>query len=264
MLGRGHLVVLGLGQDAQLPQLVVQLLHEGLHPGLDDAEIMVIQLLALGGLRAQQRAAGEHQVLPGVDHLLVHQEVLLLRADGGDGCHVFVAEQLQYPADLAVDGLHAAQKGCLHVQRLAAEAAKSGGNVQHGILYEGEGGWVPGGIAPSFEGGAQAAGGERRGVGFAPHQFLAGELHDRAPVAIGGDEAVVLFGGNARHRLEPVSKVGRALLDGPVLHGVGDDVRHGDVQALAIGDAAQHLPVGVLGQPLAHGRKIEHLRGKAV
>ena len=183
---------------------------------------------------------------------------------------VFVAEQLQHPADLAVDGLHAAQQGRLHVQRLAAKAAKSGGNVQHGILDEGEGGRVPGGVAPGLEGGAQAAGGERRGVGLAPHQLLAGELHDRAAGsghstgAVRRDEAVVLFGSDACHRLEPVGKVGRALLDGPILHGVGNDVRHCDVQALAIGNAAQHLPVGVLRQPLAHGGQIEHLCGKAV
>ena len=57
MLGRGHLVVLGLGQNAQLPELLVQVRHILRHTGLDNAEIMVVHLLTLGGLGAEQRAA---------------------------------------------------------------------------------------------------------------------------------------------------------------------------------------------------------------
>ena len=63
MLGGGHLVVLGLGEDAQLPQLFVQVLHVCLDPGLDGAEIVVVQLLALGRLRAEQGAASVDQIL---------------------------------------------------------------------------------------------------------------------------------------------------------------------------------------------------------
>lgn len=38
------------------------------------------------------------------------------------------------------------------------------------------------------------------------------------------DEAVVLFGGHAGERLEPVGEVRRAVLQGPDLHAVGDVV----------------------------------------
>ena len=53
VLRGGDLVMLGLGQNAQLPQLVVQLVHKGRNAGLDGAEIMIVQLLPLGRLRAE-------------------------------------------------------------------------------------------------------------------------------------------------------------------------------------------------------------------
>ena len=83
VLGRGHLVVLCLGQNAQLPQLLVQILHKGGNPGLDGAKVVVLQLLALGRLGPKQRAAGKAQVGALVIELLIHQEVLLLGAHGG-------------------------------------------------------------------------------------------------------------------------------------------------------------------------------------
>ena len=83
VLGGGGLVVLGLGHDAELPQLLVQLLHELLHPGLDGAEVVVVQLLALGGPGAEEGAAGVDQVLAPLVDVLVDEEILLLRADGG-------------------------------------------------------------------------------------------------------------------------------------------------------------------------------------
>ena len=47
MLGRGHLIVLGFGQNPQPPQSLVQILHVCGNPGTDGAEIMIVQLLAL-------------------------------------------------------------------------------------------------------------------------------------------------------------------------------------------------------------------------
>ena len=57
MLRGGDLIVLGLGQNAELPELLVQILHERGHARLDGAEIMVVQLLPLRRLRAEERAA---------------------------------------------------------------------------------------------------------------------------------------------------------------------------------------------------------------
>ena len=64
MLGRGHLVVLGPGRHPQLPQFHVQILHISAHPLADGAEVMVLQLLALGRGSAEQGAPGEDQILP--------------------------------------------------------------------------------------------------------------------------------------------------------------------------------------------------------
>jgi hypothetical protein len=44
-------------------------------------------------------------------------------------------------------------------------------------------------------------------------------------VVVEGQEGVVLLRGEAGLRLEPVAEVGRALLEGPLLDGVGDLVR---------------------------------------
>ncbi len=46
MLGRSHLIVLGLRRHAQLPQLFVDVLHVGRDPLADRPEIMIVQLLA--------------------------------------------------------------------------------------------------------------------------------------------------------------------------------------------------------------------------
>ena len=109
MLGGGHLVVLGLAEHAQLPQLLVQVLHVGGHPGTDGAEVVVLQLLALGGLGAEQGAAGHPQILPLGVLGLVDQEILLLWANlRHHPLGLGVAEEPQDPDGLAADLLHGA------------------------------------------------------------------------------------------------------------------------------------------------------------
>ncbi len=84
-LGRGHLVVLGFGGDAHLPQLDVKILHEGGNAILDRAEILVFQLLALGGGCAEKRSAAGQEIKALQIVLLFHQEIFLLGANrGGD------------------------------------------------------------------------------------------------------------------------------------------------------------------------------------
>ena len=80
VLRGGHLVVLGLGQNAQLPQLFVELLHIGGHPLLDVAEVVVIELLALGGAGTEESASRVDEVGALVVQLSVHQEILLFRS----------------------------------------------------------------------------------------------------------------------------------------------------------------------------------------
>ena len=58
-----NLVVLRLGVYAQLPELLVQIGHEGLDARADRAEVVILQLLALGGHRAEQSSSGIYQIL---------------------------------------------------------------------------------------------------------------------------------------------------------------------------------------------------------
>ena len=77
MLSGGYLIVLRFGQDTQLPQLSVQLLHEGGDTGLDGAKVVIVQLLPLGGLGAEQGPAGIDQVLALLIQSLVDQEMCI-------------------------------------------------------------------------------------------------------------------------------------------------------------------------------------------
>ena len=247
MLGGGDLVMFGLGKDTQLPQLFVQIFHVSSNAGLDDAEVVVIHLLPLGGFRAEQGSSGEDQILALLVHFLIHKEIFLLGTDvGADALDVGVAEELQDTHGLTVQGFHGAQQRGLLIQRLAAVGAERRGDAKGLALDECVGGGVPCGVSTGLKGGAQAAGGERAGVRLALDQLFAGEIHDDAAVGSGRNEAVVLFGGDAGQRLEPVGIVGRAMGDSPVLHGSGHRVGDGSVQlrTLVDGSAQRRIHVG--------------------
>ena len=55
--------MLGLCEDAELPELLVELLHVSRYSGLDGAEVVVVELLTLGSLGAEEGPAGELEVL---------------------------------------------------------------------------------------------------------------------------------------------------------------------------------------------------------
>ena len=257
------LVVLGLCEHAELPKLRVQLLHERRNARLDRAEVVVVQLLPLGRHRAKERAAGVEQVLALCKKLLVHEEIFLLRADGNvHGGDVRVAEELQHAHGLPADGLHGTEERRFFVECLAAVGTEGGGDAEGIVLDEGIGGRVPCGVAARFKGGAQAAGGETGGVRFAAHKLLAGEFHDDVAALDGGNEAVVLFSGDAGHGLEPVGEMRCALFDGPILHGICDHVRYGSVQPPAVPDGVLHCAVGLLREPFLHDRVVEYQGSK--
>ena len=226
-------------------------------------------LLALGRLGAEEGAAGVDQVGPGQVEVLVDQEVFLLGADGGeDVLDVGLAEQLEDADGLGAQGFHRAEQRGLLVQGLAGPGEEGGGDDQGGavgVLHDvGGAGGVPGGVAAGLEGGAEAAGGEAAGVGLALDQFLAAELGDGAAVVGGGEEAVVLLGGDAGHRLEQVGVVGRAVLHRPVLHGDGDGVGDRRVQRRALPDRLLEGLEDRLGQPLAGRLLVEDVDAEDV
>ena len=252
MLGGRDFVVFGLGQHPHFPQFFVELLHIGYYAGTDGAEVMVLQLLALGGHGAEQGAAGIFQILAEVKQFFIDQEVFLFGADGGDHPGGRIAKKFEDAQGFPVEDLHGAEQGGLFVQDLSAVRTKSGGDAKDAVLDEGIGGGVPGGIAPGFESGAQTAGGEGRGVRLAPDEFLAGKFHDNPAVPGGVDKAVMLFGGDAGHGLEPVGKMGDPLGDGPILHGVGHGVGQIQIEGHSRVDGLAQRLVDILGQTFPH------------
>ena len=265
MLRGSDLVVLGLGIDAELPELLIEILHECRNARLDAAEVVVIELLSLRRLCTKERAPGIDQILAAVIDIFVHEEILLLGADRrAHGGHVRVAEQVDHAQGLTVERLRAAQQRRLFIERLAAVGAERRRDAQDVIFYKGIGRRIPRGIAARLKRCAQAAGREAGSIRLAADKLLAGKLHDHLTAAAGRDEAVVLLGGDTGHRLEPVREVRRALLDRPVLHGIGHDARCVVIETFALFHRRLHLPVGLLRQPLAHDCVVKYHRAKNV
>ena len=115
------LVVLCLGKHAEVPQLLVEILHELAHARFYGAEVMVVKLLTLGRLCAEQRASGKYQIAALVEHILVDEEVFLLGTDRRFyRGHIGVAEKTQNAHCLTVERFHRAEQGSFLVKRLAA------------------------------------------------------------------------------------------------------------------------------------------------
>ena len=83
VLAGSHLVVAGQNRDANLQGFQLKLLHEILNPYRDGTKIMVFHLLSFGRLPSKDGSADKQQVRAGVQKFLIHQEILLLPAQGG-------------------------------------------------------------------------------------------------------------------------------------------------------------------------------------
>ena len=57
-LAGGHFVVTGFGGDAEFEQFLLRVEHVGEDPFGDSPEVVVVELLAFGGLRPEQGASG--------------------------------------------------------------------------------------------------------------------------------------------------------------------------------------------------------------
>ncbi len=161
-LARGDLVVAGLGRDAEPPQLAVEIHHERQDPLADRAEVLVLQLLALGRCGAEQGPAGEQQVGTVLGEPAVDQEVLLLGSDvREDALRFAVAEPAQDAQRVLAERLLRSEQRDLVVQRLAGERHECRRDRQRDAirldLEEDRRGDVPGGVAARLERGADAA-----------------------------------------------------------------------------------------------------------
>ncbi len=157
---------------------------------------------------------------------------------------------------LTADGFHGAKKRRLFVQSLAGIAAERSGDAERfgvAVIVEERGaGDIPNRIAAGLKRGAYAAGGKGRGIRLAVNELLAAQLHDDAAVMLRADKGVVLLGGSAGQRLEPVRVMGGALFDCPRLHRGRRRVRNAGVEFLAGRHAGLQALINGSGQTLAH------------
>ena len=148
--------------------------------------------------------------------------------------------------------VHRAQQRDLGVERLAGPRHERGRDAEERAVRvvqdERRRRRVPRGVAAGLERRADAAGRERRRVRLALDQLLAAELGDRVAVAGRVVEGVVLLGGQAGQRLEPVRVVGGALLHRPLAHRLGDRVGQLRVERVAGLQRRGQLLEDVLGQ----------------
>ena len=263
VLRGGDLVVLGLGEHAEFPQLLVEIGHELRDARLDRAEVMVVHLLSLRRHCAEERAPAEHKILALIEHGAVHEKIFLLGTDERtDDLHIVHAEELQHAQRLLVERLHGAQQRRFLVERLAAVGTERRRDAERFVFDKGVARRVPGGVAARFKRGAKPAGGKARSVRLAPDEFLAGKLHDDAAIRRGGDEAVVLLRGAAGEWLEPVGIVRRALFDRPLLHGVGHGVGNGGIQRAALIHRLFQRDIHVIRQFCFHHAVVKHKTSK--
>ena len=130
--------MLGLRRNAELPELLVEVVHELGYLWLQYAEVVILHLLALRCRCADQGTAGEHEVLTLGVEVLIDQEVLLLGADGGvDAGNLLLAEDVQQLRCGLAQGLHGTKQRGLLIERLAGVRAECGRDIEGAVLDEG-------------------------------------------------------------------------------------------------------------------------------
>ena len=230
-LAGSHLVVAGFQRNAQVIGGKFQVPHEGGYARGDGGEVVVVQLLVLGGVVAEQGASGEHQVCAGRIEGLVHQEVLLLPAQVGIDPGYFGVKEFANRDGGVTDRFEGTLEGRFVVQGVSGVGDEDGGDTEGVVQDENRGGRVPGRVAAGFEGGPDASAGEGGSVGFLLGQHLAVEGFDDTALAVIVNQGVVFFGRSLREGLEPVRDVGDAVFHGPFFHSEGYAVGGFVVQA---------------------------------
>ena len=163
VLARRDFVVPGLDRHAELEQLRLGVGHAGQHALGDGAEVLVFQFLALGRLGAEERAAGVDEVGPGVEEVLVDEEVFLLGADGGEDlldarcCRTACRMRRAWVDRASIErssGVFLSRASPVQLRKAVGMTRVAPLGPSHD---EGGAGRVPGGVAAGLEGGADAA-----------------------------------------------------------------------------------------------------------
>ena len=152
------LIVFCLGRNAELPELLIQIMHERGDLRFQDTEVVILHLLSFRRGRSQKRSSAEKKVFSLLIHVLVDEEIFLLGADRRrDACNILLADQMKDFDGLFAQRFHGAKKRRLLIQRLAAVGNERRRNIQRAILDKSRRGRVPCGIAAGLEGRAESA-----------------------------------------------------------------------------------------------------------
>src|SRR5699024_6115106 len=127
--------------------------------------------------------------------------------------HLAPSLSLHDALPIFVQSFHGAKQRSFLIQGFTIVGTKGSRNIERAILDKSRGSRVPGGISSCLEGGTQAAGREAGCIRFSFDQFFPGKLHDDLSAAHRGNKAVMFFRCKSGHRLEPVGKMGCAVLD---------------------------------------------------
>ena len=222
VLARRHLIVLRFGRDTELPEFIVQLLHKRGDGGADRAKIVLLELLTLCGLTAEECASREDEVRTGLVIFLSDQEILLLRTDGRMDAFRSLSEELEHPLDLLFERYLRAQERGLLIEGLTGIGDKGSRNAEHFVFDKDGARRIPYGIAAGFKGRTQTTGGETGRIRLSLDQFFARECHQHRAVFAWIDKRIVLLRGNPSQRLEPVRVVCGPMLERPLFHCVRD------------------------------------------
>ena len=86
--------MLGLCQDTQFPEFLIQIFHKSGNSRFDHTEVMIIQFLSLRRHCTKQGSSGIYQVRSLIKQFLVDQEVFLFRPNTGTYIFYILAKEL--------------------------------------------------------------------------------------------------------------------------------------------------------------------------
>ena len=256
-LARRHFVVPRDDRHTEFVEFMLDFADARLHALGDTTEVVVFELLATWGRRADERARSHDEVGAQREVRAVDHEEFLLDAERGvHAQHAGVADEFEQLHGAVRQRVGAAQQRRHFVERFAVVANEDRRNAEvlhaTGLTDEHGRRRIPRGVAAGFPRGAQATRREARGVGLGLNELLARERLDGKLVLVEAQEGVMLFGGEAGLRLEPVREVRDATRHRPFLDDLRNDGRDLGIELFAEADGRRELLVDVLGQLGAH------------
>ena len=221
VLTGGHFVVSGHRRNAKLHELAFDIIHVGQHAFGDGAEVVVVELMAFRAVRPKQGATAEPQVFPVFHEAARRPRSILVRCPGWCAPGSRLRRCRRSSGSAWLDRFDGAEERGFEVQSLSCVGDEDGRDAERAATAAREDergtGCVPSGVATGFEGLSGPTRGEGGSIGFTEGQVVAGKSRSGGAISEGVQEGVVLLGGGAGQRGEPVAIVGRAVFEPPIL-----------------------------------------------